>query len=166
MCLGGGPMGALYGGSSADVGRGFPLGFRARMSEVYCAVDRRHAQASPPLAIGISSGAEVNARSRVRAIVMAASHQRHAAELGAGNSSFRSRHERILSWDIGKSAESRGARQGGCRLNHAACFSMLLPAEAALMTASRSGLRVTAPVGVQLRVGPVQRRGLASRACR
>ena len=36
---------------------------------------------------------------------------------------------------------------------------------AAATTLSRSGLRVTAPIGVQLRVGPLQRRGLASRAC-
>src|SRR4051794_5568090 len=36
---------------------------------------------------------------------------------------------------------------------------------ASATTLSRSGLRVTAPIGVQLRVGPLQRRGLASRAC-
>src|SRR5208283_4073274 len=35
---------------------------------------------------------------------------------------------------------------------------------AARTTASRSGLRVTTPTGVQLRVGPLQRRGLRSRA--
>jgi|ERR1700722_2667115 hypothetical protein len=35
---------------------------------------------------------------------------------------------------------------------------------AARTTGSRSGLRVTAMIGVQLRVGPLQRRGLRSRA--
>jgi hypothetical protein len=35
---------------------------------------------------------------------------------------------------------------------------------AARTTASRSGLRATAPTGVQLRVGPLQRRGLRRRA--
>lgn len=44
-----------------------------------------------------------------------------------------------------------GVRQGGCRLNHAACFSMLLLPGAALMTASRFGLSVTAAIGVQSR---------------
>ncbi len=60
----------------------------------------------------------------------------------------------------------RGARQGSCRLIHAAndCLSML--AECVLMTTSRSGLRVTAPIGDQFRVAPDQRAGLRSRALR
>src|SRR3982751_6351258 len=36
---------------------------------------------------------------------------------------------------------------------------------AAAGTLSRSGLRVTAPIGGQLRVDPLQRRGWRSRAC-
>ena len=44
-----------------------------------------------------------------------------------------------------------GARQGSCRLNHATFRSMFLT-PAALMTASRSGLSVTAAIGVQSRV--------------
>src|SRR5918993_4102754 len=36
---------------------------------------------------------------------------------------------------------------------------------AAAAALSRSGLRVTAPIGVQLRVDPLQRRGWRSRAC-
>lgn len=57
-----------------------------------------------------------------------------------------------------------GASQGNCRLVHAAngCLSMRF--RYALTTASRSGLSVTAPMGVQLRVLPDQRRGLRSRA--
>ena len=58
-----------------------------------------------------------------------------------------------------------GARQGSCRLCHAAngCFS---PARCAMSTSeSRSGLSVTAPMGVQSRVSPDQRAGFRSRAC-
>lgn len=57
-----------------------------------------------------------------------------------------------------------GARQGSCRLFHAAsgCISSVFDAMAT--TASRSGLSVTAPTGVQLRVRPDQRAGLRSRA--
>ena len=57
-----------------------------------------------------------------------------------------------------------GARQGGCRLSHAAngCLSSFFRCSAT--TASRSGLRVTAPTGDQSRVLPDQRAGLRSRA--
>ena len=57
-----------------------------------------------------------------------------------------------------------GARQGGCRLCHAAngCLSLLF--RCASTTESRSGLRVTAPTGDQSRVLPDQRAGLRSRA--
>lgn len=60
--------------------------------------------------------------------------------------------------------ERIAARQGSCRLVHAAsgCFSSV--AECVLTTASRSGFNVTAPTGVQLRVAPDQRRGLRWRA--
>ncbi len=58
-----------------------------------------------------------------------------------------------------------GARQGSCRLCHAAngCISSVRCAMSS--SESRSGLRVTAPMGVQLRVSPDQRAGLRSRAC-
>ncbi|WP_235205857.1 DUF3304 domain-containing protein [Cupriavidus sp. SK-4] len=59
----------------------------------------------------------------------------------------------------------RGARQGSCRLIHAAkrCFSA--PSLILLGTAiSRSGLSVTVSIGDQSRVSHVQRRGLRSRA--
>ncbi len=58
-----------------------------------------------------------------------------------------------------------GARQGRCRLIHAAkrCFST--PSLILLGTAiSRSGLSVTVSIGDQSRVSHVQRRGLRSRA--
>jgi hypothetical protein len=53
----------------------------------------------------------------------------------------------------------RHARQGSCRLVHAAnaCWST---APRGLTTQSRSGFKVTGPTGVQLRVAPHQRRGL------
>ncbi len=58
-----------------------------------------------------------------------------------------------------------GARQGRCRLIHAAkrCFSApgLIPVGTAI---SRSGLSVTVSIGDQSRVSHVQRRGLRSRA--
>ena len=59
-----------------------------------------------------------------------------------------------------------GARQGSCRLFYAAsgCISSVL--EWSATTESRSGLRVTAPMGVQSRVVPDQRAGLRSRAWR
>ncbi len=59
-----------------------------------------------------------------------------------------------------------GARQGSCRLVHAASGCVSTHAERALTTASRSGFSVTATMGVQLRVTPDQRRGWRSRACR
>ena len=48
-----------------------------------------------------------------------------------------------------------GARQDSCRLSHAALCCLFPMA----MTASRSGLRVTAVMGDQSRVRPVQRAG-------
>jgi conjugal transfer pilus assembly protein TraF len=59
-----------------------------------------------------------------------------------------------------------GARQGSCRLIHAASGCLISAVECAVMTESRSGLRVTGPVGVQSRVAPDQRAGLRSRALR
>ena len=58
----------------------------------------------------------------------------------------------------------RGARQGSCRLIHAASGCMSMHCECVLMMESRSGLSVTAPMGDQLRVVPDQRAGLRSRA--
>lgn len=57
-----------------------------------------------------------------------------------------------------------GACQGSCRLSHATCFGLSRPVRAALMTASRFGFSVTAPIGVQFRVGPDHRCGLAALA--
>ncbi|MGF6608484.1 hypothetical protein OKW45_003406 [Paraburkholderia sp. WSM4175] len=45
-----------------------------------------------------------------------------------------------------------GARQAGCRLTHAARGCLFAPIDAISTTESRSGLSVTAPTGVQLRV--------------
>ena len=59
-----------------------------------------------------------------------------------------------------------GARQGSCRLIYAASGCIGAAFEWAATTESRSGLRVTAPMGVQSRVVPDQRVGLRSRACR
>jgi len=58
-----------------------------------------------------------------------------------------------------------GARQATCRLIYAAsgCIAFC---KWALMTQSRSGLSVTAPMGAQLRVLPDQRAGFRARACR
>lgn len=61
--------------------------------------------------------------------------------------------------------EAVGASQDSCRLNHAA-NCVLFSAFRSRMTASRSGLSVTAPIGDQLRVFPDQRAGLPSRAWR
>jgi NAD(P)-dependent dehydrogenase (short-subunit alcohol dehydrogenase family) len=58
-----------------------------------------------------------------------------------------------------------GARQGRCRLSHAANGCISSAAVAIATTESRSGLSVTAPIGVQLRVSRDQRAGLRSRAC-
>jgi len=57
-----------------------------------------------------------------------------------------------------------GARQGSCRLGHAANGKVSGVPECVLTTASRSGLSVTVPMGDQLRVLPDQRAGLRSRA--
>ncbi|MDP2171888.1 MAG: hypothetical protein Q8J96_15870, partial [Rhodocyclaceae bacterium] len=56
---------------------------------------------------------------------------------------------------IGKEPMSvNGARQGSCRLGHAANGWIWLPIKCVFMMASRSGLSVTAPMGSQLRVSP------------
>jgi hypothetical protein len=60
----------------------------------------------------------------------------------------------------------RGARQGSCRLIYAASGCISSAFEWSATTESRSGLRVTAPMGVQSRVVPDQRAGLRSRAWR
>ena len=59
-----------------------------------------------------------------------------------------------------------GARQGSCPMSHAAiaCLSWLDDSD--LMSSGFSGLRVTAPMGVQFRVLRVQRLGLAACAAR
>ena len=57
-----------------------------------------------------------------------------------------------------------GARQGSCRLCHAASGCISLSCDAVATTESRSGLSVTAPMGDQLRVCRDQRAGLRSRA--
>ena len=59
-----------------------------------------------------------------------------------------------------------GARQGSCRLIHAASGCLSSAFEWAATTESRSGLRVTGPMGVQSRVGPDHRAGLRWRASR
>ena len=69
---------------------------------------------------------------------------------------------RIVGWSM---SDTIGACQGSCRLIHAA-IGCLSAVECAAITESRSGLRVTGPVGVQSRVGPDQRAGLRSRALR
>jgi predicted transcriptional regulator len=63
-----------------------------------------------------------------------------------------------------KSAGDTGACQGTCRLSHAAKGCLSVACEAIVTTDSRSGLRVTAPTGVQSRVQRDQRAGLRSRA--
>ena len=58
-----------------------------------------------------------------------------------------------------------GARQGSCRLCHAASGCIPSARCAIASAVSRSGLSVTAPMGVQSRVSRDQRAGLRSRAC-
>lgn len=58
-----------------------------------------------------------------------------------------------------------GARQATCRLIYAA-IGCIAFSKWALMTQSRSGLSVTAPMGAQLRVLPDHRAGFRARACR
>ena len=75
----------------------------------------------------------------------------------------------LLAWiDFGllKAGElvAFGACQGTCRLSHAAKGCLSVACEAIVTTDSRSGLRVTAPTGVQSRVQRDQRAGLRSRA--
>jgi hypothetical protein len=63
------------------------------------------------------------------------------------------------------SRDEKAARvQGTCRFSHAAKGCLSVACEAIVTTDSRSGLRVTAPIGVQSRVQPDQRAGLRSRA--
>ena len=62
-------------------------------------------------------------------------------------------------------SEGVGARQATCRLIYAASGCITF-SKWALMTQSRSGLSVTAPMGSQLRVLPDHRAGFDSRACR
>ena len=57
-----------------------------------------------------------------------------------------------------------GARQGSCRVFHAASNGLSTAGKLSATMASRSGLRVTGPSGDQSRVAPDQRAGLASRA--
>ena len=59
-----------------------------------------------------------------------------------------------------------GARQGSCRLVYAANGCLRSAFVWAATSESRSGLRVTAPMGVQSRVVPDQRAGLRARAWR
>lgn len=66
------------------------------------------------------------------------------------------------SWSIKKV----GASQDSCRPIHAANRVLFSACSCSRMTASRSGLSVTTPIGDQLRVFPDQRAGLASRAWR
>ena len=59
-----------------------------------------------------------------------------------------------------------GARQGSCRVIYAASGCLSSAFEWPWTTESRSGLRVTAPMGDQSRVAPDQRAGLRWRAGR
>jgi hypothetical protein len=61
-------------------------------------------------------------------------------------------------------SRATGACQGTCRISHAAKGCLSVACEAIVTTDSRSGLRVTAPIGVQSRVQRDQRAGLRSRA--
>lgn len=63
-------------------------------------------------------------------------------------------------------ARHLGARQDSCRLNHAASACKVSPSNDVFMTESRSGLSVTAPTCLQLRVFPDQRAGFCSLARR
>jgi hypothetical protein len=65
---------------------------------------------------------------------------------------------------IARSIHESGARQGSCRLIHAASGCVFAGFERAATTESRSGLRVTGPMGVQSRVFPDHRAGLRARA--
>ena len=58
-----------------------------------------------------------------------------------------------------------GARQGSCRLIHAANGGLLTPARVPAMVVARSGLRVTTSMRDQSRVVRDQRRRFRSRAC-
>jgi len=55
-------------------------------------------------------------------------------------------------------------RASSCRLIHAASGCVFSPGDIIPTTESRSGLSITAPIGVQLRVLPDHRAGLHSRA--
>ena len=59
-----------------------------------------------------------------------------------------------------------GARQGSCRLSHAANAGLFVDFGTMPTTESFSGFSVTAPMGVQLRVWRDQRAGLRARAWR
>ena len=62
---------------------------------------------------------------------------------------------------------AHGAWQGSCRVHHAAkTFLSDADCTAMLTTTSRSGFKITASTGLQLRVWRDQREGLRSRACR
>ncbi len=66
----------------------------------------------------------------------------------------------------GKRRSGIGASQASCRLGHAANGSISVERVYVLTMQSRSGFSVTAPIGVQFRVAPDQRRGFRSRAWR
>jgi hypothetical protein len=67
--------------------------------------------------------------------------------------------------EVEDGVEDGGARQGSCRLGHATFASIFSSWTAMLTMLSRSGFRVTAPIGDQLRVWRDQRDGLRARAC-
>ena len=69
--------------------------------------------------------------------------------------------ERLIDFDLINS----GARQDSCRLGHATFASIFSSWTAMLTMLSRSGFRVTASIGDQLRVWRDQRDGLRARAC-
>lgn len=75
-----------------------------------------------------------------------------------------------LDYQIGKGTRFTenlaGACQGSCRLIYAAKGCLRSAFMWSATTESRSGLRVTAPIGDQSRVVPDQRAGLRSRALR
>ena len=74
----------------------------------------------------------------------------------------------LTAWSSGRVMErtSCGACQGSCRLIYAAKGCLRSAFMWSATTESRSGLRVTAPIGDQSRVVPDQRAGLRSRALR
>lgn len=101
----------------------------------------------------------------------ASTHERAIDALAAEyrrNNAFLSHvlHEIDTSTTVSMRPLRSGASQASCHLGHAAigCISML--PECVLTMASRSGFRVTAPIGVQSRVAPDQRCGLRARAWR